>query len=99
MVRLWFFSQTVFEFPRDFYQKVSMILSLHLSYFFENQHAETLWNKNKLMRKQKQYQTRRGAEGEAAAAAAPPAAVVEGAAPAEGTSAAGAGPWKTPVLV
>ena len=52
------------------------------------------------MRKQK-HQTRRGAEGvaAAAAAAAPPAAVVEGAAPAEGTSAAGAGPWKTPVLV
>ena len=40
------------------------------------------------------YTTSRGAKGEAAAAAAPPAAVVEGAAPAEGTSAAGAGPWK-----
>ena len=87
MVRLWFFSQTVFEFPRDFYQKVSMILSLHLSYFFENKHAETLWNKNKQLRMRKQkHQTRRGAKAASAAAAPMPAAVVVGAV--EGTAAA-----------
>ena len=70
MVRLWFFSQTVFEFPRDFYQKVSMILSLHLSYFLENKPAETLWNKNKQLRMRKQkHQTRRGAKAASAATA------------------------------
>ena len=65
-----------------------MILSLHLSYFLENQRAETLWNKIKQLRMRKQkHQTRRGAKAASAAAAAPmPAAVVVGAV--EGTAAA-----------